>query len=60
MIQKQIAKTKMDRAQQFLAELLDETLEWSCTDTQHDLAPELKIILGEYCPDWIARTEDEN
>jgi len=47
------SKTAEDRAKHFLAELLDETLDWSCTDTQHELAYALKEILEDYCPDWI-------
>lgn len=52
---------RTDKARHFLAELLDETLEWSNCDTQHDLADEFKYLLGDYCPDWIdpdLKTED--
>ncbi len=50
--------SKLDQAKQFLAELLDETLCWSCTDTQEKLAQELEEILGEFIPDWIKKNEE--
>ena len=49
---------KMKRAKKFLGELLNETLSWSNTDTQHDLASEFKELLGEYCPDWIEHDKE--
>ncbi len=49
-------EAKRQKALAFLGELLDDTIEWSSTDTQHDLSPALKDILGTYLPEWLAES----
>lgn len=55
-----MAKSKMEQAQEFLGELLDNTCGWGNTDKQHRLAKELEQILGKYLPDWLKDDEDDN
>lgn len=53
-----MAKSKMEQAQEFLGELLDNTCGWGNTDKQHRLAKELGQILGKYLPDWLKDEEE--
>jgi hypothetical protein len=50
--------SKMEQAQKFLGELLNDTGDWSCTDRQHDLRDEFEKILGKYLPDWLKDDEE--
>lgn len=53
---------KLEKAKKFLGELLSDTADWSCTDTQHDLKDQFVAILGEKnVPNWILHPcEDED
>lgn len=45
---------KLEAAKAFLGKLLNETLEWSCTDFQHEHAKYFVEILGEHnTPYWM-------
>ena len=52
---------KVLAAKQFLGQLLADTADWGCTDTQYDLRVELTELLGvENVPKWISAPLEED